>query len=456
MKNIIEIILENRNGKRWFDKQLSGSQDYWARRDLADNVHLHPEHIDTLVNDSDEGVRQIIAKHPYLEDRHFEQLAFDVDTNVRSTLARHPKLPDQYMTALCHDPSSRVRAEIAEHPKLRPEHLEALLDDPKADISSTAAAHDNLSPDQLDHLINHRFDDFEFDLCRRTDLQPQHIDTILDKGSDPFGVEIAVSNHPITPNHIPKLIKFTDKTINKDGHSYVGNLLLGHLILKSPRLEPTQISEISKISKEAKSLVRKFRNPDGSIKNEKEHSKEVERLIKENYDVHAHLDQVLNSEHAQERARVADSPYLNSDHIKRMINDPSPRVRAAVARSRKLSTDHMMQLSNDHDHTVRRELVSFQSNLPTEAVEKLVTDSNEEVRHCLVSNVIKPSWPEHIMQVALSDPSERVRQALLLRDDLKIGHLKQLADDPSPSVSMYASVRRDAAIKKSTAALGHW
>lgn len=150
-----------------------------------------------------------------------------------------------------------------------------------------------------------------------------------------------------------------------------------------------------------------------------------------------HIDSVIDSGRVPRIESVISNPYLNSDHIDKILKTTNHTViREELALKKDLNSHQIDKLINSSDWTVKARLIhSNGNNFSPNHIDKLVTDSNGNVRH-IASSKLKLQ-PHHIEK--LKNDDEFIRQALPLNLSLNKEHLHEFSKSNVPMNRINAS-----------------
>jgi hypothetical protein len=273
-----------------FDSKRHNSWGSKFHSDLIDHPHLNSEHIDAILNQSDDiHVKTSLLNRDDLQPHHIDRLMAD-GGSLAGHAARHKSAqPHHIERALSHsDPA--VRQIVAKSAPLSDEQFEKVATDKVSEVRRAALARPDLPEKHLTTLIKHAHKGFK---AENSSYETNRLmgDLVQHKG--------------LTPEHITQLAK----------NKHLGYVNVGD-VFQHPSFKPRHVGMI-------------LRHPDPDVakrvfQGDAYSSRDVPHVNSK------HVDIALEHPDGSVRAHALTSKHATLDHLKKGIHDTDPMAKRAA------------------------------------------------------------------------------------------------------------------------------
>ena len=348
-------------------RRLSVDYSPRVRAAVARNEYAGEELLLSLVNDDDERVRVAAASNPCMTENMLKRLSLDESDSVRMQLAKRADLPAAMLIGFARSDSPVFRGIAASNEALPYDEVKSLMDDASPWVRYRIASRDDISESDYEHLLNAELD-YVFANDSNNDLiiWREHRDKIL----------IALAEKaPLTEELQEKLIQFQNRDIRK----------------KLAQRADITISIAMRLAKDRNggvvtTLARNPNTPQAAIEmltnNENEY---VRRLAIQNPNIEeALLLKMAKCEEEWKRGSAASNPKLPKSVLGMLAKDGSDYVREMAASNPETSAEDLLRLANDQSEKVR-EGVARNKKTPLEVLSYLGEDESDNVTAALAA-----------------------------------------------------------------------
>jgi hypothetical protein len=258
----------------------------------------------------------------------------------------------------------------ASSPDSSKEELGELSKHPDHKIRTAVAKNPSAHKTHLDTLSKDTNYFVRRSVAHNKNADNDHFETLHNDRSD--DVREAVAEHTSNPNHLKHLIKDSSPNVKMS-------------VAKNKHLYKDQLGELSK-----------------------DDSSYVRREVAANSPHKEHLDDLIKDDQTNVRQYVSKNPNASKEHLDKLANDKDDNVRASVAKY----SPHKEHLDNavKSDRYQIRSAVTQNPNASKEHhLDKLVNDTNENVRQHLADNTIHK---DHLDKLS-NDESDKVKFAVI-------------------------------------------
>jgi HEAT repeat protein len=282
----------------------------------TDSVYkLHPE----VYNDMGPGHE--VTLHPHVKAEHLDKLLDHSDNAVRLAAVRHPNATSEHIRKALKDKNYDVRTSALTSNKISPQDLDGALSDASDQTRRTAILNKNASPENIHKALNDKDFEVKYHAAMHGNASAENIHKALDDSNPMIRSATLHRRSNASEEHI-------DRGLNDADHR-VRAAAAAHLRASALQIHKA-LTDKNKMVRHAAAM-----NPNATVEHLHKALNDKDTYVRRAAAAHENatteiLDRAFNHSDHHVRQSAASNPNATDDHLKNALKDPHPDVRSAV------------------------------------------------------------------------------------------------------------------------------